>query len=83
MKELTIVCDIFKWILFKKKFMHSHWNQLLNSLGPKDSFMLKSMLVNKDFQTNLIGWQRSNHPFRSNVWKSLFTTTNFNIGDVY
>ena len=42
--------------------------------------MLKSLLVNKDFQTwHLIGWQRSRQPIRSHVRKSLSTDMNFNM----
>ena len=43
--------------------------------------MLKSMLVNKDFQTwHLIGWQHSRQPIRSHVRKALLTNMEFNMG---
>ena len=42
--------------------------------------MLKSLLVNKDFQTwHLIGWQHSRQPIRSHVRKSLLTNMEFNM----
>ena len=42
--------------------------------------MLKSMVVNKDFQTwHLIGWQHSHQPIRSHVRKSLLTSMEFNM----
>ena len=43
-------------------------------------FMLKSMLISKDFQTwRLIGWQHSRQPIRSIVRKSLLTYMGFNV----
>ena len=42
--------------------------------------MLKSMFVNKDFQTcRLIGWQYSHQPIRSHVGKSLLIDMEFNM----
>ena len=42
--------------------------------------MLKSMVVNKYFQTwHLIGWQHSRQPIRSHVRKSLLTSMEFNM----
>ena len=42
--------------------------------------MLKSMLVNNDFQTwHLIAWQHSRQPIRSHARKSLLTNMEFNM----
>ena len=42
--------------------------------------MLKSMLVNKNFQTwHMIGWQHSHQPIKSHVRKSLLTNMEFNM----
>ena len=52
-----------------------HWG-----LGYWEISMLKSMSVNKDFQTwHLIGWQHSCQPIRSHVRKSLLTNMEFNM----
>ena len=55
----------------------------METLGP-DIYtyisMLKSVLVNKYFQTrHLIGWQHSRQPFRNHVNKSSFTDIDFSI----
>ena len=43
--------------------------------------MLKSMLVNKDFLTwLLIGWHLSSQSVKWQVWKSLVTNLDFNMG---
>ena len=43
-------------------------------------FHVKSMLINKDFQTwHLIGWQHSRRSIRSQVRKSLLTNMEFNM----
>ena len=50
------------------------------SLCYKEISMLKSMLINKEFQTwHLIGWQQSRQPIRSHVRKPLLTYMEFNI----
>ena len=47
-------------------------------LGYYEISMLKSMLVDKDFQTwHLIGWQHSWQPIRSHVRKPLLTNMDF------
>ena len=46
--------------------------------------MLKSMLVNKDFQTwHLIGWQHSRQPIKSHIRKPLLTDMEFNMDFAY
>ena len=51
-------------------------------LGPRllKIFMLKSMLINKNFQTwLLIGWQHSRQPIRSHVRKFVLNNMDFNM----
>ena len=49
-------------------------------LGYQEISILKSMLVNIDFQTShLIGWQHCRQPIRSHVRKSLLTNMEFNM----
>ena len=53
--------------------------KLIMCLGFYDIPTLKSMLVNKDFQTlHLIGWQHNRQPIRSHDWKALLSNTEFN-----
>ena len=43
-------------------------------------YQVKSMLVNKDFQTwLLIGWQLCCQPIRCQAWKSALTNMDFNM----
>ena len=54
--------------------------RLALGLGYLEISMLKSILVNKDFQTwHPIGWQHSRQPIRSRDRKSLLTNMEFNM----
>ena len=68
------LCCLMFWLV-TRKFSSLH----LRGLGSLRIPMLKSMLVNKDFQTwHLIGWLHSRQPIRSHVRKSLLTKIRFN-----
>ena len=43
------------------------------------TYCVKSLLVSKDFQTWLIGWQHNHQPFRSHIRKFLLTNMEFNM----
>ena len=84
-KRVFTECDL---ICFKKNkmdfflYLNSNWFegtewQIFQGPGLLKNFHVKSMLINKDFQTcHLVGWLHSRKPSRSHVRKSFLLTWN-------